>query len=80
MNRTTVDGRRREALQDFLEVRTRAGYRIETQTATQAIIVRRSRLRFLLGRLHTGAAEDRLVVSVDSEGQIRTVAAEPRRW
>jgi hypothetical protein len=80
MNRTTIDRLRTEALEDFLAGRTRAGYRIETQTATQAIIVRRSRMRILLGRLHAGNAEDRLVVSVDNDGQISTVAAEPRRW
>jgi hypothetical protein len=63
----------------FLDERATAGYRIETRTATQAIIVRRRRYPFLLGRLR--ARDDhRLVVSVDSDGAITTVAAEPRRW
>jgi hypothetical protein len=80
VTRSGVDRARSEALTAFLDGRTRAGYRVETQTPTQAIIVRRSRLRSLFGRMHTGAAEDRLVVSVDDEGQISTIAAEPRRW
>jgi hypothetical protein len=72
---------RNEALTAFLEERTGAGYRIETRTATQAIIVRQRRLTFFpLGRFRRGTGDSRLVVSVDSEGAISTIAAEPRRW
>lgn len=80
MTRSGIDQARTDALTAFLDGRTRAGYRVETQTPTQAIIVRRGRIRSLLGRVHSGGAEERLVVSVDDEGQISTIAAEPRRW
>ena len=72
MSRSTVDSVRTEALSTFLDDRARAGYSVETRTATQAVIVRRRRL-FLRG-------DTRLVVSVDHEGLVSTVAAEPRRW
>ena len=74
MNRAHVDGRN-AALTAFLEERASAGYLVETRTATQAIIVRRRRFPFRRGR-----GEHRLVVSVDSDGAITTIAAEPRRW
>jgi hypothetical protein len=79
VTRTSVD-RREEALTAFLDERIRAGYSVETRTATQAIIVRHGRLSFLLGRFRGGSDDRRLVVSVDSEGGITAVAAEPRRW
>ena len=78
MSRAYADGRS-EALTAFLDERTTTGYRIETRTATQAIIVRRRRYPFLLGRLRT-RDDHRLVVSVDSDCAITTVVAEPRRW
>jgi hypothetical protein len=74
------DETRTEALTTFLDDRTRAGFRVETRTATQAIIVRRRRLFVFLRPFRRGAGDVRLVVSVDSDGGIDTVAAEPRRW
>jgi anti-sigma factor RsiW len=80
MSRSTVDSVRTEALSTFLDDRARAGYSVETRTATQAVIVRRRRMFSLLGMLRPGAANVRLVVSVDHDGLVSTVAAEPRRW
>jgi hypothetical protein len=71
---------RSEALTTFLEARTREGFDIETRTATQAVIVRRRQLFLLLRPFRPRAGDVRLVVSVDSDGGIRTDAAEPRRW
>jgi hypothetical protein len=71
---------RSAALTAFLEQQESAGYRVETRTATQAVIARRRSL-FPLARLRRGGGGDRrLVVSVDSDGAITTAAAEPRRW
>jgi hypothetical protein len=78
VSRADLDGRN-AALTAFLEERAAAGYLVETRTATQAVIVRRGTL-FRLGRIRRGRAEDRLVVSVDSDGAITATAAEPRRW
>lgn len=78
MSRAYADGRS-QALTAFLDERVSAGYRIESRTATQAIITRRHRYRFLLGRFRTGD-DHRLVVSVDSDREITTVVAGPRRW
>ena len=69
---------RNAALTAFLDERLSHGYLIETRTATQAVIVRRRR-PFPLGRIGRDAGE-RLVVSVDSEGTVTAIAAEPRRW
>jgi hypothetical protein len=79
MNRTKLDVRD-AALTAFLDQRVAAGYLVETRTATQAVIVRRRRSPFPLGRFGRGKGDDRLVVSVDSDGAITTIAAEPRRW
>jgi hypothetical protein len=78
VNRPSLDGRNL-ALTAFLEERMSAGYLVETRTATQAVIVR-PRSPFLLGRLGRGRGDHRLVVSVDSDGAITTIVAEPRRW
>ena len=73
------DGRA-EALTTFLDGQARAGFRVETRSATQAVIVRRRALFLPLRTFRRGAGDIRLVVAVDSDGNITTVAAEPRRW
>ena len=71
---------RAAALEGYLERRTAQGFRVETRTAVQAVIVRRHRLYFLLRWVSHGSAEQRLVVSVDQHGDVSTLAAEPVRW
>ncbi|HVU76434.1 MAG TPA: hypothetical protein VHC67_02540 [Gaiellaceae bacterium] len=71
---------RTAALDAYLERRAAQGFRIETRTGLQAVIVRRHRLYFALRWVSHGRAEQRLVVSVDQHGEVMSVAAEPLRW
>ena len=71
---------RSAALDAYLESRASQGFRIETRSSVQAVIVRRHRLYFLLRWLARGHSEQRLVVSVDEHGEVNTLAAEPIRW
>jgi hypothetical protein len=68
---------RSSALDAYLDHRFADGYTVETRSNLQAVIVRPLRpvLRFI-GR---GSAS-RMVVSVDQDGEVTSVAAEPRRW
>lgn len=70
---------RAAALDAYLGRQEAEGYRIETRTAVQAVIVRR-RWDFARRFTRIGAGERRLVVSVDEHGEVSAVAAEPRRW
>ena len=71
---------RAAALDTYLARRAAQGFRIETRTAVQAVIVRRHRLHFLLRWVARTRAEQRLVVSVDQHGEVASLAAEPLRW
>lgn len=71
---------RTAALDAYLAERAVRGFRVETRSGIQAVIVRRSRLHFALRWLVRSAAEQRLVVSVDAQGQVTCLAAEPVRW
>jgi hypothetical protein len=75
-----VADRRTDALNSYLETKTSAGYRIESRTATQAIIVRRHWPLFLFNRFRSGTGQSRKVVSVDDVGNVSTIDAERRRW
>jgi hypothetical protein len=68
-------GRRKDALDAFLETKLQEGFAIETHTDTHAIIERKSLLRRLRG--HGGA--ERYVVSVDEHGEVTMIQAEPKR-
>ena len=74
------DDGRSAALDAYLESRASQGFRIETRSSVQAVIVRRHRPYFLLRRLARGRSEQRLVVSVDQHAEVNTLAAEPIRW
>jgi hypothetical protein len=76
----TREDLRAASLDAYLLRREAEGYRVETRTAVQAVIVRRR--RFDVGRLfgRMGPTERRLVLSVDQHGEVTAVAAEPRRW
>ena len=71
---------RSASLDAYLARRVAQGFRVETRTGAQAVIVRRHRLYFALHWLSPGAAEQRYVVSVDQHGEVDTLEAEPVRW
>lgn len=64
----------------YIARRTAQGFRVETRSDSQAVIVRRHRLYFLLRWVARGSAEQRLVISVDQNGEIDALAAQPVRW
>ena len=68
------------ALDAYLEQQRAHGFRIETRTALQAVIVKRHRLHVLLRFIARARAEQRLVVSVDQNAEVTSLAAEPLRW
>ena len=71
---------RSDALDAYLAQRAGQGFRIETRSGAQAVIVRRHPLYFALRWFAHGMAEQRLVVSVDQYGEVSSLAAEPVRW
>jgi hypothetical protein len=71
---------RSAALDAYLASRAAQGFRVETRSKVQAVIVRRHRLYFALRWFAHGRAEQRLVVSVDEHGEVDSLAAEPVRW
>ena len=74
------DDARSQALDAFLAQREADGYRIETRTGMQAVICRRDRLHIVRRWVTRGSAQQRLVVSVDQDGAVTSVEAEPVRW
>lgn len=73
-------GVRSDALDAYIARRVVQGFRVETRTGAQAVIVRRHRLYFFLHWFAPGLAEQRYVVSVDQHGEVASLAAEPVRW
>jgi hypothetical protein len=71
---------RSAALDAYLARRVAQGFRVETRSGAQAVIVRRRRLYFVLRWFARGLAEQRYVVSVDQHGEVASHAAEPVRW
>lgn len=71
---------RAAALDAYLARRATEGFRLETRSGCQAVIVRRHRPYFLLRVLAKRRAEERLVVSVDQHGEVASLEAEPVRW
>jgi hypothetical protein len=71
---------RSAALDAYLARQAAQGFRVETRSGLQAVIVRRHRLHFLLRWFAPGRAQQRLVVSVDQHGGITSLAAENVRW
>jgi hypothetical protein len=72
-------GQRNRALDAFLETKVREGCRIETHTDTHAIIVDGGNRKRFLSRLLRRGAGNRYVVSVDEQGEVTMIAAEPIR-
>jgi hypothetical protein len=71
---------RSAALDAHLARRAAQGFRIETRTGIQAVIVRRHRLHFALRWFAPRRAQQRLVVSVDQHGDVTSLEAQPVRW
>lgn len=80
MNGDATTDVRSVALDAYLARQAAHGFRVESQSGMQAVIVRRHRLHFVLRRLAPVRAERRLVVSVDQYGEVTALAAEPVRW
>lgn len=71
---------RSAALDTYLAERGTRGFRVETRSGLQAVIVRRHPLHFALRWVARDRAEERLVISVDEHGEVAAVPAEPLRW
>jgi hypothetical protein len=69
---------RRDALTAFLETRVGEGFRIESRTPTQAIVVP-AHSWSLLARFRKTDSPGRQVVQVDVDGQVTMSPAEPLR-
>jgi hypothetical protein len=80
MKSSQAGNARSVALDAHLAQRAGQGFRVETRSGIQAVIVRRHRLHFVLRWVAPGRAEQRLVVSVDQDGEVTSLAAEPVRW
>lgn len=80
MNGGQVADARSAALDAYLARQAAQGFRVETRSGAQAVIVRRHRLYFVLRWFAHGRAEERLVVSVDQHGEVDSLDAEPVRW
>ena len=71
-------GRRKDALDAFLETKLQEGFEIETHRDTHAIVVAHDQRKSFLSRFR-GSAPDRFVVSVDEHGEVTMIPAEPKR-
>lgn len=79
MTSEEVDARS-AALDAYIAQRKAQGFRVETRSGLQAVIVRQHPLYFVLHWFPRVAAEKRFVVSVDEHGEVAAIAAQPRRW
>jgi hypothetical protein len=61
---------RKQRLADAVATKTEQGYRIESQTDTEAILVMKSHRRWF--GLVGGSSETRQITSVDEQGRTRT--------
>lgn len=71
---------RSAALDSYLAQRGAQGFRVETRSGLQAVIVRRHPLHLALRWVAKDRAEQRLVVSVDEHGNVAAAPAQPVRW
>jgi hypothetical protein len=68
-------GGRKHALDAFLEFKLQEGFQVETHTDTHAIVVAK---KSFLSRMRVRGA-NRYVVSVDENGEVTMIPAEPKR-
>jgi hypothetical protein len=71
---------RSAALDAYIVQRGTHGFRVETRSGLQAVLVRRHPLYFRLRWIAGDKAEQRVVVSVDEHGEIAALPAQPLRW
>ena len=71
---------RSAALDAYLAERGAHGFKVETRSGRQAVIVRRHPLHFALRWVAKDRAEKRFVISVDEHGTVAAVPAQPVRW
>lgn len=71
---------RSAALEAYIAQRGAQGFRVETRSGLQAVIVRRHPLHFALRWLARDRAEQRFVISVDEHGEVAALPAQPLRW
>ena len=71
-------GKRKDALDAFLETKLREGFEIETHSDTHAIVVEHEQRNSLLNRFRRRGA-NRYVISVDEHGEVTMGPAEPKR-
>jgi hypothetical protein len=69
-------GKRRDALDAFLNERIAEGFSVETRTDTHAIVFRQPKG---MRRYTSGDDPGRYVVEVDEDGVVSMSSAEPRR-
>lgn len=79
MTAGTADARS-AALEAYIAQRGAQGFRVETRSGLQAVIVRRHPLHFALRWFAKDHAEQRFVVSVDEHGEVAALPAQPLRW
>ena len=77
---TGVAETRSAALDAYISQREAQGFRVETRSGMQAVIVRRHPLHFALRWVSQERSEQRLVVSVDQHGEVVALRAQPLRW
>jgi hypothetical protein len=77
---TEATSARSVALNAYIARQQTQGFRVETRSDLQAVVVRRGPLYFMLRWFPRVAAEERFVISVDEDGEIATLPAQPRRW
>src|SRR6266496_6499724 len=66
-------GKRKNALDAFLETKVAEGFRIETHTDTHAIIIVGGHRKPLWSRFRRHGAGSRYVVSVDEHGEVTMI-------
>lgn len=71
---------RSAAFEAYLAQRKEEGFRVETRSGLQAVIVRQHPLHLALRWVSPERAEQRLVVSVDQHGEVVALRAQPLRW
>lgn len=79
MNSGAVETRS-DAFEAYLAQQEARGFRVETRSGLQAVIIRRHPMHFALRWVSEERANERLVVSVDQDGEVVALRAQPVRW
>jgi len=71
---------RSAALEAYISQRGADGFEVETRSEFQAVIVRRHPLHLALRWFAKDRAVERFVISVDENGDVASLRAQPLRW